>query len=198
MKPKEKPHYVNNAEFSAAIVEYVARCNVEVENGNPKPQVTDYIAQCFLKISEGLSHKANFVRYTYREEMVMDAVENCLKAVDNYNLETATRTGKPNAFAYFTQIAWYAFLRRIQKEKKQQDIKLKYLTESDISLLLADEMQNDESLQATQSFVDSLKERIEMVKETDKAVKEYGKEVRKKRRRRVDSDLSDFLEDDEQ
>ena len=59
-------------------------------------------------------------------------------------------------------------------------------------------MQNDESLQATQSFVDSLKERIEMVKETDKAVKEYGKEVRKKRRRRVDSDLSDFLEDDEQ
>lgn len=198
MKPKEKPHYVNNAEFSAAIVEYVARCNVEVENGNPKPQVTDYIAQCFLKISEGLSHKANFVRYTYREEMVMDAVENCLKAVDNYNLETATRTGKPNAFAYFTQIAWYAFLRRIQKEKKQQDIKLKYLTESDISLLLADEMQNDESLQATQSFVDSLKERIEMVKETDKAVKEYGKEVRKRRRRRVDSDLSDFLEDDEQ
>jgi DNA-directed RNA polymerase specialized sigma24 family protein len=198
MKPKEKPHYVNNAEFSAAIVEYVARCNVEVENGNAKPQVTDYIAQCFLKISEGLSHKANFVRYTYREEMVMDAVENCLKAVDNYNLETATRTGKPNAFAYFTQIAWYAFLRRIQKEKKQQDIKLKYLTESDISLLLADEMQNDESLQATQSFVDSLKERIEMVKETDKAVKEYGKEVRKKRRRRVDSDLSDFLEDDEQ
>lgn len=197
MKPKDKPHYVNNAEFSAAIVEYVARCNVEIENGNDKPQVTDYIAQCFLKISEGLSHKANFVRYTYREEMVMDAVENCLKAVDNYNLETATRTGKPNAFAYFTQIAWYAFLRRIQKEKKQQDIKLKYLTESDISLLLADEMQNDESLQATQSFVDSLKERIEMVKETDKAVKEYGKEVRKKRRRRVDSDLSDFIEDDD-
>jgi hypothetical protein len=197
MKPKDKPHYVNNADFSAAIVEYVARCNVEVGKGNPKPQVTDYIAQCFLKISEGLSHKANFVRYTYREEMVMDAVENCLKAVDNYNLETATRTGKPNAFAYFTQISWYAFLRRIQKEKKQQDIKLKYLTESDISLLLADEMQNDESLQATQSFVDSLKERIEMVKDTDKAVKEYGKEFRKKRRRRVDSDLSDFLGDDE-
>ena len=84
----------------------------------------------FLKIAEGLSHKANFVRYTYREEMVMDAVENCLKAIENYNLETATRTGKPNAFAYFTQISWYAFLRRIQKEKKQQDIKIKYLTES--------------------------------------------------------------------
>jgi hypothetical protein len=198
MKPKDKPHYVNNAEFSAAIVAYVAECNVEVEKGNPKPIVTDYIASCFLKISEGLSHKANFVRYTYREEMVMDAVENCLKAVDNYNLETATRTGKPNAFAYFTQIAWYAFLRRIQKEKKQQDIKLKYLTESDISMLIADEIQSDESLQATQSFVDGLRERIDMVKETDKAVKEYGKEVRKRRRRRVDSDLSDFLMGDDE
>ena len=198
MKPKDKPHYVNNAEFSAAIVEYVAECNVEVEKGNPKPIVTDYIAQCFLKISEGLSHKANFVRYTYREEMVMDAVENCLKAVDNYNLETATRTGKPNAFAYFTQIAWYAFLRRIQKEKKQQDIKLKYLTESDISMLIAEEIQSDESLQATQSFVDGLRERIDVVKETDRAVKEYGKEVRKRRRRRVDSDLSDFLMSDDE
>tara|TARA_S200002703_G_scaffold159911_1_gene175416 strand:- start:2494 stop:3090 length:597 start_codon:yes stop_codon:yes gene_type:complete len=197
MKPKDKPHYVNNAEFSSAIVDYVAICNEEVKNGNPKPQVTDYIAQCFLKISEGLSHKANFVRYTYREEMVMDAVENCLKAVDNYNLETATRTGKPNAFAYFTQIAWYAFLRRIQKEKKQQEIKLKYLTESDISLLLADEMQNNESLQATQSFVDSLRERIESVKESDKAVKEYAQGERKRRRRRVDSDLSSFLEEDD-
>ena len=55
----------------------------------------------------------------------MDAVENCLKAIYNYNLEHATRTGKPNAFAYFTQIIWYAFLRRIQKEKKQTYIKFK-------------------------------------------------------------------------
>ena len=81
-----------------------------------------------------MSHKANFVRYTYREEMVMDAVENCLKAIENYNIDKATRTGKPNAFAYFTQIAWYAFLRRIEKEKKQQDIKMKYLSESGLEL----------------------------------------------------------------
>lgn len=197
MKPKDKPHYVNNADFSQAVVDYVSEANRCKENGDPRPIVTDYIAQCFLKIAEGLSHKANFVRYTYREEMVMDAVENCLKAIDNYNLETATRTGKPNAFAYFTQIAWYAFLRRIQKEKKQQDIKLKFLAESDLSELIAAELQNDEDVRQTQSFVDSLRERMDVVKETDKAVKEYAKETRKRRRRRVDSDLSDFLTEDD-
>jgi len=197
MKPKDKPHYVNNADFSQAVVDYVSLCNELKEGGKPRPQVTEYIASCFLKIAEGLSHKANFVRYTYREEMVMDAVENCLKAIDNYNLETATRTGKPNAFAYFTQIAWYAFLRRIQKEKKQQDIKLKYLAETDIGDLLVDDYDNEESIRQTQSFVDSLRERIDDVKETDAAVKKFAQETRKRRRRRVDSDLSDFLSEED-
>ena len=119
------------------------------------------------------------------------------KPIDNYNLETATRTGKPNAFAYFTQIAWYAFLRRIQKEKKQQDIKLKYLAETDIGDLLVDDYDNEESIRQTQSFVDSLRERIDDVKETDAAVKKFAQETRKRRRRRVDSDLSDFLSEED-
>ena len=124
-KPKEKPHYVNNREFSLAVLDYCESAQAAKKQGGSSPIVTDYIATCFLKIAEGLSHKSNFVRYTYREEMVMDAVENCLKAIENYDIEAATRSGKPNAFAYFTQISWYAFLRRIQKEKKQQDIKMK-------------------------------------------------------------------------
>ena len=128
MKPKDRPHYVNNAQFSAAVVEYVTTVREAKEKEDKLPIVPDYIATCFLKIAEGLSHKSNFIRYTYREEMVMDAVENCLKAIENYNLEAATRSGKPNAFAYFTQISWYAFLRRIAKEKKQQDIKFKYMS----------------------------------------------------------------------
>ena len=115
LKPKEKPHYVNNADFSQAVVEYCKTVIEAKETDDQLPVVTDYIASCFLKIAEGLSHKSNFIRYTYREEMVMDAVENCLKAIENYNIEAATRTGKPNAFAYFTQIAWFAFLRRIAK-----------------------------------------------------------------------------------
>ena len=196
MKAKDKPHYVNNADFSAAVVEYVKHAREVEASGKTKPQITNYIAQCFLKIAEGLSHKANFARYTYREEMMMDAVENCLKAIDNYNLETATRTGKPNAFAYFTQISWYAFLRRIEREKKQQNIKMRYLTESGIEDLISEESQNDEAFRQTQAFVDELRERIDMVKESDKSVKEYEKGQRQRRKRKVDSDLSTFIEED--
>ena len=123
----KRPHYVNNKQFSQAVVDHVVNLKECEKKGLPKPIVPDYIAQCFLKICEGLSHKANFVRYTYREEMVMDAVENCLKAIDRFDPEAATRTGNLNAFAYFTQISWYAFLRRIQNEKRQQDIKMKYI-----------------------------------------------------------------------
>ena len=119
VKPQDKPHYVNNKEFSLAVVDYCNRLQKAQKQKSKKiPVIDNYIAECFLKIAEGLSHKSNFIRYTYREEMVMDAVENCLKAIKNYDIKTATRTGTPNAFAYFTQISWYAFLRRIEKEKK--------------------------------------------------------------------------------
>ena len=197
MKPKDKPHYVNNAEFSQAVVEYVRSCNVAEKEGKPTPIVTDYIAQCFLKICEGLSHKANFVRYTYREEMMMDAVENCLKAIQNYDIDKATRTGKPNAFSYFTTIAWYAFLRRIEKEKKQQEIRLKYIAESGLENLMSEEEGNEEAIRATQAFVDELRVRIDAVKDSDVAIKEFKKTTKKRRRRRVDSDLSDFLGEDD-
>ena len=99
MPKKRNIHYVNNAAFSHAVVEYVKTAESAKKGNKEVPKVTDYIATCFLKIAEGLSLKANFIRYTYREEMVMDAVENCLKAINNYNLEAATRTGNPNAFA---------------------------------------------------------------------------------------------------
>jgi hypothetical protein len=91
VKPKEKPHYVNNKEFSQAVVDYCTTVQEARDQKESTPVVTDYIATCFLKIAEGLSHKSNFVRYTYREEMVMDAVENCLKAIENYDIEAATR-----------------------------------------------------------------------------------------------------------
>ena len=190
---RQSIHYVNNADFSSAVVEYVKEVRKAKANNEQLPIVTNYIASCFLKIAEGLSHKSNFIRYTYREEMVMDAVENCLKAIENYNLETATRTGKPNAFAYFTQITWYAFLRRIAKEKKQQDIKLKYLTSSGLETFV--EVEGDTLANTVaQQFVDFLKDRIDKVKATDDAVKEFvKKEKRKKREMKVDSDLSEFL-----
>ena len=195
MAKRKSIHYVNNADFSQAVVDYVTLVREAEEKNTPIPVVPDYIAQCFLRISEGLSHKANFIRYTYREEMVMDAVENCLKAIRNYNLDVATRTGKPNAFAYFTQITWYAFLRRIAKEKKQQDIKMKYLTKSAVENFIDNELGDDMSTQVVGAFVDTLRGRIEKVKMQDFEIKEYEKVEKKKRKSRIaDSDLSEFMQ----
>ena len=188
-------HYVNNREFSQAVVDYCTDVSTAKEASKDVPIVPDYIAQCFLRIAEGLSHKSNFIRYTYREEMVMDAVENCLKAIENYNIEAATRTGNPNAFAYFTQISWFAFLRRIAKEKKQQDVKLKYLAQSGLEDYIISDTSDKASIQAVQAFVDTLKDRIDKVKEKDSEFKEYAKEEKKRKKRAivVDSDLGDFL-----
>ena len=194
MARKKSIHYVNNADFSTAVVSYVEKVEKARKEETDIPKVPDYIAQCFLRIAEGLSHKANFIRYTYREEMVMDAVENCLKAIGNYNLEAATRTGKPNAFAYFTQITWYAFLRRITKEKKQQEIKLKYLTKSGVESFVDVGLEGVGANQAS-FFVDTLRDRIQRVRNTDNEMKEIVKKERKKRKVKIaDSDLSEFLQ----
>jgi hypothetical protein len=198
MKPQDKPHYVNNRDFSYAVVDYVTILNEARDAGNELPIVPDYIASCFLKIAEGLSHKSNFIRYTYREEMVMDAVENCLKAIENYNLEAATRTGKPNAFAYFTQISWYAFLRRIAKEKKQQDVKIKYMTQSGVEEFIID-TGGTTSGQVVTAFVSQLKDRIDRVREKDTEFKDFATKEKKKKKlskrtgKYTDSDLGDFL-----
>ena len=179
IKPKEKAHYVNNKEFSQAVMDYAVECRDLREQNKEVPKVTDYIARCFIKISEGLSHRPNFVRYTYREEMVMDAVENCLRAIGNYNIETATRTGKPNAFSYFTQICYYAFIRRIMKEKKQQDIKFKFIEKMGIDDFVQAGM-DGETAQETMAYVDTLKARIGEVRKKDQAINTFAKEEKKK------------------
>ena len=197
-KTKRKSiHYVNNKDFSYAVVEYCKTVAEAKKSDARLPIVTDYIAECFLKIAEGLSHKSNFIRYTYREEMVMDAVENCLKAIENYNIEAATRSGNPNAFAYFTQISWYAFLRRIAKEKKQQDVKLKYIASSGIDEHIVSNGE-DVSNTVVLAYVDQLKDRIDKIKEKDDEFKVFAQEEKRRSKMRkhtvsVDSDLRDFL-----
>jgi len=175
LKPKEKPHYVNNREFSYAVVDYVKSVNEAIEKDQVPPKVTDYIATCFMKISEGLSHRPNFVRYTYRDEMVMDAVENCLRAIRNYKIETATRTGNPNAFSYFTQICFFAFIRRITKEKKQQDIKHRFIERMGVEDFM-DMGMDPQAASDTRAYVDQLKGRIDQIKTKDEAVKQFAKE----------------------
>ena len=176
---KKLSHYVNNKDFSLAVVDYVKSVKAAEAEGKPIPIVPDYIAECFLKISEGLSHKSNFIRYTYREEMVMDAVENCLKAITNYDIDATTRTGAPNAFSYFTQICYFAFLRRLAKEKRQQDIKFRYIEQAGIEEFLAYNENGEYDPSANRNFVDQLRDRIDRVRDQDRAIKEYAKASKK-------------------
>ena len=138
---KKKPeHYVNNRDFTDAVVEYVKSVNEAKASNQEPPDIPEYVGECILKIAQGLARKPNFFAYSFRDEMIMDGVENCIKAIHNYNINAATRSGRPNAFAYFTQIIYFAFLRRISKEKRQMEIKEKYIMESNIDAFLTDDM----------------------------------------------------------
>ena len=187
---RQSIHYVNNADFSQAVVEYVTRVNEARENNKDIPLVTDYIAQCFLRIAEGLSHKSNFIRYTYREEMVMDAVENSIKAIMNYDINKATRTGLPNAFAYFTQISYYAFLRRIAKEKRQQDIKELYIDYAGAGAFMDTNQYSD-----SDSIIERIRTKTQAIRERDNKLKEFGKKIKNKAKRKVVGPMDEFLKD---
>ena len=117
-------HYVNNAEFLAALIEYRNKVKEAQESGKPKPQIPNYVGECILKIANHLAYKPNFINYSYRDDMVLDGIENCIQYIDNFNPDKSN-----NPFAYFTQIIHYAFLRRITKEKKQAYIKGKLIQE---------------------------------------------------------------------
>tara|TARA_B100001113_G_scaffold211842_1_gene173813 strand:- start:43 stop:513 length:471 start_codon:yes stop_codon:yes gene_type:complete len=125
MARKRSEHYVNNKEFLYAIVAYKKDIREAEEAGQPKPVIPRYIGECFLKIATHLSYKPNFVNYMFKDDMVCDGIENCVQYINNFNPEKST-----NPFAYFTQIIHYAFLRRIQKEKKQLEIRQKIIERS--------------------------------------------------------------------
>ena len=138
---RAKEHYVNNKDFLHAIIQYKNKVAVAKEKGEKKPPVGEYIGGCFLKIAQHLSYKPNFVNYMFKDDMIGDGIENCITYIDNFNPEKSQ-----NPFAYFTQIIYYAFLRRIQKEKKQVDIKNKIIEKSGYSeVFTADEHGCDSS-----------------------------------------------------
>lgn len=136
---KAPAHYVDNKKFFEALVEYRKLVVEAKEKGLEKPRVTEYIGECFLKIATHLSYKANFINYTFKDDMISDGIENCLTAVEKFDPERGM-----NPFAYFTQITFYAFVRRIQKEKKQQATKYKMLENIDIDQILANSEDNAE------------------------------------------------------
>tara|TARA_B100000902_G_scaffold287494_1_gene273672 strand:- start:47 stop:511 length:465 start_codon:yes stop_codon:yes gene_type:complete len=135
MARKRSEHYVNNKEFLAAIVAYKDSIQLAEIRGEDKPRITNYLGECFLKIATHLSYKPNFVNYMFKDDMICDGIENCVQYINNFNPEKSK-----NPFAYFTQIIHYAFLRRIQKEKKQLEIKQKIIERSGFDeVFVADE-----------------------------------------------------------
>ena len=132
-KRKRSEHYVNNKEFLAALIKYREDKEIAEMKGLPKPPIPRYIGECFLKIANHLSFKPNFVNYMFKEDMISDGIENCVQYIHNFNPEKSQ-----NPFAYFTQIIHYAFLRRIQREKRQLDIKNKIIEKSGYSEVFDD------------------------------------------------------------
>ena len=159
MAKAKTEYYVNNKEFLAAIVDFREKVAFAKENELPRPLLPRYIAECFLKIATHLSYKPNFVNYMFREDMVCDGVENCLQYVANFDPEKSK-----NPFAYFTQIIYYAFLRRIQKEKKQLEIRTKLIERCGYSEVLhSDRFDGSMSgMNESDSGLNSIKENIEI------------------------------------
>ena len=179
----KKEHYVNNKEFLTSMIGYKKSVNKAKREKKPKPPVTDYIGSCFLKIANHLSYRPNFINYTFRDDMISDGIENCLQYLDNFNPKTSN-----NPFAYFTQIIYYAFVRRIQKEKKQVTIKNRLITESNYDDMT---LQPGEDKEFKNQFTEFLKKNMP-VEEQQKIADEIAKK-KKKRKKKKTSNLNYFL-----
>jgi|TARA_R100000781_G_scaffold34690_3_gene24864 DNA-directed RNA polymerase specialized sigma subunit len=152
MPKKKSEHYVNNKELLEALIVYREKVAHAKENDLTKPRITNYLGSCFLKIATHLSYKPNFVNYMFRDDMISDGIENCVQYIHNFDPEKSR-----NPFAYFTQIIHYAFLRRIQKEKKQLDIKTKIIERTGFDEVM---MVDDNSLAGSSSDYNTIKDNI--------------------------------------
>ena len=158
-------HYVDNKQFLSVITEHRAKVMEAKEKNLPLPQVPNYLGDCILKIATHLSYKPNFINYSYREEMISDGIENCFQYIDNFDPKVSK-----NPFSYFTQIIYYAFLRRIQKEKKQ--LYVKYKATEQIGILDEFEMMEFEDGTSNQfTLYDNIAEFIETYEEAKEAKK---------------------------
>ena len=181
---KKSEHYVDNKKLYAEMVEYLNSVKEAEESGADKPRIPEYIGECLLKISNRLSTRPNFINYTYRDEMISDGIENCVNYIGNFNPEKST-----NPFAYFTQIIYFAFLRRIQREKKQLYIKHKSLERS----IIFDELSThtDGESQGDQGAYINL----DTPYMTDFVQNFEKKEAEKKELRKKKKGLENFVED---
>lgn len=177
-------NYVNNPEFLEAIVQYKKLCSDAEDSGDPQPQITNYIGHCIYQISTRLASKPNFSGYSYKDEMISDGLENAIQALGNFDPEKSH-----NPFAYFTQIIWYAFLRRIDKEKKQLYIKHKV---TEMSVLNGTTVEGGEDSDGAPSYIDLNNDYM------NEFVKGYEKKIddKKKQQIKAKKGLEKFIDDE--
>ena len=172
-------HYIDNKEFFSAMKEWKVVVNEALESGEGKPPVTDYIGECFLKIAEHLSYRPNFINYPYREEMIGDGIENCLMYASNFDPDKSD-----NPFSYFTQIVYYAFLRRIQKEKKQDYVKYRCFEIMDENGIIPD----DFKVQIQERFDSSKNPYANMFRLSENDIEKFTPKKKKKRKSKKNED----------
>ena len=164
-------HYINNQEFLAALINHKENVLEAANKKEEKPQVPNYIGECFIKIANQLAFKSNFINYSFREDMILDAIENCLIYMDNFDPKKSS-----NPFAYFTQITYYAFIRRIQKEKRHLQTKYKYIESLDLGSIIR---QAGDEGEYSNGFVQYLKKQVDTAQKELEVTKKEKKPTRK-------------------
>ena len=182
--PAKKEHYVNNKEFLQAMIEYKEKCKKAEARGRKNPPVTNYIGECFLKIANHLSYRPNFINYTFRDDMISDGIENCLQYLGNFNPDKSN-----NPFAYFTQIIYYAFVRRIQKEKKQTTIKHKLIQDANYDDMT---LQPGDDRDFKNQFTEFLQKNLPVQEPTSEPAPIKPKGAKLKRTRKAKINLENF------
>lgn len=183
---KKKRNYINNAEFYDAMVRYKQACREAEESGDELPRIPNYIGECIFEIAKRLSYKPNFINYSYRDDMISDGIENAVMCVHNFDPDKST-----NPFAYFTQVIYFAFIRRIQKEKKQLYVKHKVVENSVMTGQAVNA--SDHSDVGGAAYIDLNNDYMNSFVENYEASMEKKKQEKQKKK----EGLENFYEDDE-
>ena len=178
-----KAHYVDNAKFLEAMIEYKREYNKAKEDDTGLPQISEYLGSVFLKIAQRLSFRPNFINYAFKNDMISDGIENCLHYIHNFNPEKSN-----NPFAYFTQIIYYAFIRRIQKEKKQLYIKYKSMQNYEIAPEYMDQEKSNNNFVSLSDYENS-----DFKVMVDDFVDTFEKSRKKKAVKKSESNLELFM-----
>ena len=179
-KRRTGAYYIDNKRFYEEMKKFKDLCNEAEESGDQYPRIPNYIGECFYKIATKLSNKPNFMNYSYKEEMIGDAIENCIQYIRSFNPEKST-----NPFSYFTQVVWHAFIHRIQKEKKQQYIKYKAM---------------DNMIINNQHFIHGADEAFhsitpEVHENTQRFISTFEDNIEKNKKKKEKKALENFIED---